>query len=322
MTSDAPRLSTDLAEDPLQEDSRGARTTAPSTRVAAWRTAGILLALCGLLLMPLPNDYRALWFGAASDTFHVPLFALLTYLLVQYCWPGQAIAVIGVALAVATGAELIQPLVGRSASWRDLAYGVLGVGMAAAAVQTKLPLAIRLALVALLGIWPVAQAGPVVSDAIHAWRTFPVLADFAAPFATRRWLRNGTTIQPVGELAQMHFDAHPQQGAGAILLPIVRDWTQYERLEVEFSFEGAPLLFLISVRDGKKLPPELPRYDLWKRYPPGRHRVEIDLAELARGGNFPPIELDRVQSLHLVAYDDLPRTVLVWPIRLTGRKPN
>jgi hypothetical protein len=102
---------------------------------------------------------------------------------------------------------------------------------------------------------------------------------------------------------------------------VIRDWTAYKTLEVSFEFEGEPLLLLISVRDGKKLPPELPRFDLWRRYPPGQHDVRIDLNELARGGNFPPIELNRVQSLHLVAFSDRPRVVIVRHIALTDLKP-
>jgi hypothetical protein len=104
-----------------------------------------------------------------------------------------------------------------------------------------------------------------------------------------------------------------------VLLPVVRDWSKYERLIVDFSFKGDPLLFLISVRDGKPVPDDEPRFDLWKRYPPGDHHVEIKLADLARGSDeFQPLEIDRIQSLHLVAVDQQPRTVRIGTIRLEG----
>jgi hypothetical protein len=157
-------------------------------------------------------------------------------------------------------------------------------------------------------------------DALNAWRSFPVLADFQSPFDDRRWLFSEAELQRAPEGALLKLSAQKRSGSGIVLLPAVRDWTDYERLEIDFSFEGEPLLFLISVRDGKKLPPELPRYDLWRRYKPGTHHVRIELSELARGGNFPPIELDRVQSLHLIGFDDQPRTLLLEPIRLTGKK--
>ena len=291
-----------------------------SARTVAWRTIGVFAALGTLLLIPLPNDYRARWFGTATDLLHVPIFAALTWLLARFCWPRHLPTAIGLALAVAIGAELVQPIVGRSASWRDITLGVMGIGLTAAALQPRWPWACRAVVVAALGLTPLVYVSPVLIDAYRAWRTFPLLADFDAPFATRRWWLDGATLTPAGDIALVRYDANPEHGAAVVLFPVVRDWTGYERLEVEFSFEGEPLHLLISVRDGKRLPPELPRFDLHRRYPPGRHRVEIELADLARGGDFPPIELDRVQSLHLVAYDNAPRSIRLSPIRLSGKK--
>jgi hypothetical protein len=294
---------------------------APSLPAALWRTTLIFAAVGTLLLMPLPNDYRALWFGATTDLVHVPLFALLTYPLIRYCWPGYAGVVVTAALVVALGAEAVQPLVGRSASWRDFYYGAVGVLIAVVALRQNWPLGCRLLLIALLTAWPLSRAAPVVIDGFRAWNSFPVLADFQGRLSTRRWLLQGARVQPQGDHAVVEFAADPEHGTGMILLPVVRDWTAYERLVIDFSFEGEPLLFLISVRDGKPVPDDEPRFDLWKRYPPGKHHVEIELADLARGTkHFSPIELDRIQSLHLVAVDNEPRTLNIGIIRLEGRK--
>jgi len=292
----------------------------PSVQAAVFRTLIILAALASLLLVPLPNGYRALWVGALGDTVHVPMFAVLTYLLVRFCWPNRMIEIVAIACLLAAGAEIVQPLFGRSASWRDLAYGVVGIAMAVVVLQRRWSLPLRAAALAALAVWPVAHVGPVLIDAYRGWRNFPVLADFNGPFCDRRWLLQRAQLRPTKGSAIVDFAAAPDSGAGMILLPIVRDWTAYERLVIDFSFEGEPLFLLISVRDGKKLPPEMPRFDLWRHYQPGQHHVEIDLADLERGGDFPPIELDRVQSLHLEAYDDQPRTVRIGAIRLEGRK--
>jgi hypothetical protein len=123
-----------------------------------------------------------------------------------------------------------------------------------------------------------------------------------------------------GGAQRFSFPPNLSRGTSAILFPVIRDWSEYETLEVSFEFEGKPLLFLISVRDGKKLPPELPRFDLWRRYSSGKHDVKIDLNELAQGGAFPPIELHRVQSLHLVAFSDEPQSIVVRRIALADRK--
>ena len=284
------------------------------------KAAAVLLVAAGLLLVPMGNGYRALWYGEATDFCHVPLFFLLTWLLTRFLFPRRLLLSAAVAAAIACGAEVVQPFVGRSASWRDLLYGLLGIAAAAVWLQSQWRTSLRLLLIALLIVWPMWRAGPAALDAVWAWRAFPELAISSSPCEERRWYLQGTRMERLPGRTRFHFAANKEGGSGAILLPVVRDWTGYETLEVSFEFEGEPLVLLISVRDGKKVPPELPRFDLWRLYEPGRHDVRISLADLARGGNFPPIELDRVQSLHMVAYDSQPRSVTVHRISLAGLK--
>src|SRR5207302_10628769 len=73
--------------------------------------SAILLVTAALLLLPLDNSYRALWYGAAMDACHVPLFAALTWLLGKLCPPKWRLWVIIAAISVACGAELVQPFV-------------------------------------------------------------------------------------------------------------------------------------------------------------------------------------------------------------------
>ena len=281
----------------------------------------VLAAACGLLLVPLDNQYRALWYGEVTDACHLPLFGLLTLFLAGYGWPQRQLAMVISAAALACIAELAQPVMGRSASWRDLVYGLLGVGAAAVWLRTEWRWPLRLVVIATLLAWPIWRTGPSLFDAFWAWKTFPVLAISGSPCEGRRWYLQDVQMDRIESGAtRFYFPPNTTSGKSAILFPVIRDWTAYETLEVSFEFEGEPLLFLISVRDGKKLPPELPRYDLWRRYSPGKHDVQIDLNELAQGGNFPPIELHRVQSLHLVAFSDRPQSIIVRRIALTDRK--
>src|SRR5438874_6511647 len=140
--------------------------------------AAILLVAAALRLLPLDNSYRALWYGAAMDACHVPLFAVLTWLLGKLCPPKWWPWIVAGAIGMACGAELVQPFVGRSASWRDLVYGLIGVALAAVWLRAESPWLLRSALTVLLIAWPAAQTGPVLIDAFQAWREFPVLADF------------------------------------------------------------------------------------------------------------------------------------------------
>jgi hypothetical protein len=281
--------------------------------------AAALIAGVVLLLLPLGNDYRARWYGDATDASHVVLFAVLTCALAAFDGSKRRWIAALLAACLAAAAEAVQPLIGRSASWRDLLYGALGIAMAVVWLSPGKRWLRALAIFG-LAVWPGIQTGPLLWDAFLAWRAFPMLSRFESPWEARRWyFQQVRLISTEPGAAALEFAAD-EQGSGAILFPVVRDWAGYETLEIDFSFEGPPMIFLISVRDGKKLPPELPRYDLWRRYEPGEHRVRIDLDELARGGEFPPIDLHRVQSLHLVAYSKQPHLVILERIELTGRK--
>jgi hypothetical protein len=295
--------------------------SSPRTTPRLWIAAVVLAAAGGLLLVPLDNSYRARWYGEVLDAGHVPLFGLLTFFFAGYVWPRRRGLMIFFAVALACGAELVQPLIGRSASWRDAAYGLLGVAAAAVWLRADWSWMLRLAIVAGLLAWPGWRTGTYVFDAVWAWQSFPELAISRSPWEERRWELQGVQMAETTSGAQrMQFSPNKSHGSSAVLYPVVRDWTAYETLDISFESEGEPLLFLISVRDGKKLPPELPRFDLWRRYPPGRHDVRIDLAELARGGDFPPIELHRVQSFHLVAFSNRRQAIVVHRIALTDRK--
>lgn len=280
---------------------------------------GLAAFAAALLFVPLPNDYRALWYGETMDACHVVLFALLTWSLARFVWPEKRLLPALLAAALAVSAEIVQPLIGRSGGLRDLAYGLLGIAIAVVWLSSTGRL-LKVAAMLALAAWPAINTAPLLIDAYWAWRSFPVLARFDSPLEERRWMLQGVRIVAPRPGSAVFEFAPSKSGSGAILLPVVRDWTGYQTLEVDFSFDGEPMMFLISVRDGKKLPPELPRYDLWRRYEPGTHQVRIDLEELARGGSFPPIDLTRVQSLHLVAYSDRVQIVELSRIELTGRK--
>ena len=151
-----------------------------------WKTAAILAAAGGLLLAPLDNSYRALWYGELQDACHVPLFFVLT-LLLAYAWPGRQFAVVAVAAGLAAAIEVVQPLTGRSASWRDLLYGLIGVTLAALWMARSWRWLLRLVLAALLLAWPAWRVGPSLFDAAWAWRSFPELAVSGSPFERCRW---------------------------------------------------------------------------------------------------------------------------------------
>lgn len=295
-------------------DSRSAHTL--DFRTSLLRAAAILALLGVLLLVPVPVDNPAIWAGEASDFLHVPIFAALTYLLARFCFPRQRAVVLIAAACLAVGAEAIQPFFTRSASWRDAIYGLLGVGIAAALLVKSLPPLARMAVILALAAVPLWRTGPTVIDAFHGWLAFPTIASFDGLFATRRWHLRNAQMQSLGDHARLSTRGNMAEGSGGVLIPLVRDWSAYRRLEFDINLAGPPVLFLVSIRTGGKRPQEQAHYDLVERYPPGRHHISIDLPAMQPVGNDIPLELDRIQSLLLIAFDEEPRTVEVSSIRL------
>jgi hypothetical protein len=299
---------------------------------AVWRnvrfgSAALVLGLVAVVLvMPLPNHYRSPWLQKLMDLGHVPLFALLmvcVWLLVRRrIW-----LAIGIVTAMAIAAEIGQGFAGRSQDPLDILRSLIGAAIGALALHLfRRPIrwrSITTGLVAVLALaaWPIWDSVPVLIDAVWAYRAFPVLSDFSSPWEARRWLLTGAVLerQPAADLGrpwigQLHVDA---SGGAAILFPVVRDWSSYQRLSVTFSFAGDPLDILISVRDGRPVAPPRRRFDLEQRYTAGKHGVVIDLVELGAGTRFAPLDLSRVQSFHFVVTQSAgPRTLFVHSVTL------
>jgi VanZ family protein len=279
-------------------------------------TFGLAIVCLGLavagLLVPLPNQSRSPWVSKLLDVGHVPLFALVTVcfwrLVGRRIWLAFSLAVVS-----AVAAEVGQTFVDRSGDLLDVVRGLLGALIAVVWLQLR-PRAVAWrriaagsAITCALAAWPFWDCGPILLDAVRAYRSFPVLSDFQSPWEPLRWFTDGALLKRVaavehGEGWAGRLDVSPHQGGnGAILFPIVQDWSSYRRLGCTFSFSGEPLRILISVRDGRKARPPLRRFDLERVYVAGRHRVVIDLHDLAAGQRFAPLDLTRIQSFHIVA---------------------
>jgi hypothetical protein len=303
------------------------------TKWPRWALAGAAgLAVVAALGVPLPSSWRVPWWAKLSDLAHLPVFALLTWVVYRAVpwgwWPAVAAATM-----VAAACEAGQAVLGRSGNVADWVRGALGsllavvCGHAFAQPRTLPRVAGHLVLAAALVAWPVADALPALMDAVVAYRSFPVLCDFQTRWEVLRWYTENATLERVADpeaearwAGRVEFLPGGRGFAGAVLFPVVRDWSGYRRLCCEFSVAGDPLALALSVRDGRKLPEPARRVHLERRYPAGRHRVCVDLPALARGEEFAPVDLARVESFHLVVSDlDRPRTVFVHGIRLEGR---
>ncbi len=275
----------------------------------------LIFSAAAILLVPLPNEYRAAWTTALMDLAHLPLFALLTFGFWRWlrCRLWQAFAV-GSAISIAV--EFCQPLISRTASVFDAVWGILGCALAALFIlasgrpMSRKRIAITAVAAVALVAWPLVQTVPIVLDAYRAYRSFPVLCEFQTDLEVGRWQ------VAMASLDRVKYDRTSERWAGKVrffpcnsgesslvLFPVVADWTGYRRFCCELSVKGEPISLLVSIRDGEKVSKPLRRFDLLQRYEAGWHRISIDLDELARGGTFAPVHTSKVQSIHLVSYD-------------------
>jgi hypothetical protein len=276
--------------------------------VPAIVATGVLFVL---LLAPIPGRFSAPWIGALQDLTHVPLFAIFPGLLARVagCGPWSAAAM---AFALAVVIEPIQDLVGRSANLDDLIRGTFGIALSmswrlSAAIRPSWRRwALRLAALGVCGGIPLAGAWPTLADAVASYQAFPVLADFSSREQWRRWKIDGCQLncEPRAEglgVGMLRSFADSKRPPSIILFPILRDWSRYDGLNVEFELDGDPLAITLSVRDGRRVKPPRRRFDRFGTYAAGRHRVTLDLKAIARGAPaVAPIDVAAVQSFHII----------------------
>ncbi len=294
-------------------------------RVLAWTVPALALVIF-LLLTPLPSSWHGTWQSKFFDLGHVPLFGALTvYLwLVLRSWPPA----VGIALAVAALAELVQEHFGRTSSLMDFVNGVLGVAAAFVAVRacqgprTFRRLALHALVIVALVAWPLADNGPYLLDAFEGARAFPTLADFATERQLLRWAPTQAVLErrpdaqrPSGASARLELlpgpDKDPEKYPGAALEAIVRDWGRYGRLRCSFTVVGEPLVVVLSVR-GRDAAGGSTHYQFEKTYAPGEHTADVDLAAAAPQARPHPLNLADVRYFQVFVYRrDSPRTLVL-----------
>ena len=271
----------------------------------------VLAALVAALFVPVPGRLAPPWIGSLEDLAHAPLFAVVAWAL-RRLMGGRTVLAAVMALSLAAVVEPLQSYVGRSQSMDDFVHGACGIAiflgwtLAARIATTWRRRAVRLACLAIGAALPLADAWPTLADGWASWREFPVLADFSSPWEDRRWSVQDCRLScEPGPRAEgdgvLQCEAGGPPHPSITLFPIRRDWSPLSSLQVEFTVEGGPLPMTLSVRDGRRVTPPQRRFDRREVYQDGRHRVGVDLHELARGaGEVAPVDVGAVQSFHLI----------------------
>jgi hypothetical protein len=218
----------------------------------------------------------------------------------------------------------------RSADFFDFLRGAIGSLLVVVFVRGfRRPISIssvlsHMAIAALLIVWPLADAVPKLWDAVEAYRSFPVICDFQTRWQSHRWSKDHATVERVSGaewqgrwVGRMEFRPNEVNSAAVILFPVNRDWSQYHQLCCDFVVLNSTADLLISVRDGRRVTGPKKRFDMEREYLPGAHHVRIDLDSLARGDEFSPLDLTRIQSFHLVVqHMEQPKLLIVQKVWL------
>lgn len=287
-------------------------------RLRGW--SGVLLAVClaVVFLVPLPYEpHHRLLFTLLSNASHLPILAATTAALYYLGFARRRLLWIALAAcAMAVLVEVVQPLVGRTAGWRDLLSGGLGVAIAVAAVVVWRPgrhPALRWA----HGLVACALLLVVLAPAWTEWRTirwreraFPVLADFEEAADLLPWeIRGGTREAPSSIARTDEFATSGRMGlrvslgagqrAGLRYAAGSMNWEPYTTLRFDIFNPGTAFRLGLLIDDwGDE---EGPRQAYVRGFvlKPGLNEFRLPMSEIREGPRPHKLDLTTITRLSL-----------------------
>jgi hypothetical protein len=291
------------------------------------------LALTAAALVPLPRHPVT---DPLSDIVHAPLFAAFAW---WWCRrdarPASFPRVAGaLALSALVGGlvEVAQGQTGRQASARDVGSDVLGaVAGCALALARERAGATRgsfaaVGILALVLSWW-TPVGTLV-DRGRQWRALPLLASFEDDSELGRWACEGCEAARDARHAtdgrsslRVRFEPGPYPGVG--LVSLLGDWTAYRGLRFDLYVEGSdPVPLRVKIEDGAHDGTPTDCFQRTLDLAPGAHRVEVDLADVAKGPRGRRLDLARVKLFKVFAVGPrAARTVYLDDLRLVAGGP-
>jgi hypothetical protein len=329
-------------------DDRGRRARSGLPAATAGRRRVVLLLLAaGMALLPLSpiawHDRDGVG-RALADAVHFPLFGLFTVLLLAGLAGSRrrvrlATAAIG-GSATALVIEIVQPLVRREASLRDLTIGLTGVAAALGGAY----LWERRAGTLLRSAYAILVAGLLLAflqPAWTAWRAvlwrrdhFPRLAGFETDLELPLWRpQGGSETEPtrIGRSTErareggsaLRIDAGPGWWAGAHYAAGRHDWRSCRALAFavfEPHARGRPLW--LRVDDSREWTGAESSFRRRLTLQPGWNEFRIPLTELAGGPAAGALDLGAITWIVWFNGERLPpRTIYLDDVRLTGCAP-
>lgn len=308
----------------LSPDATASSQTRAAKTDLKWRLGLLGLAVMApLLFAPIgPDYYSHRLYQAAWDLGHIPCFALIAYLMRRSLQDRLPLGGLGWILLLSSGAlllgglvELVQFLIGRSASGKDLFHDWLGaflVGVLYGPIQRGLSPLLRWSLrgcaLVLLGA-ALAPFAVLAYDYGLAVRQFPLLASFEEASELSRWkgLRHERVpLYPAdGQYAlRIRFEGEGYEGVSFSHFP--GNWQGYQFLELSIYNEGEALKATLRIHDARHVRGEMAYGDRYNRHfvvEPGWNHFRIPLQEVARAPTTRPMEMERIRNLGLFVHN-------------------
>lgn len=213
---------------------------------------GIGVAL--LLLLPLPAGWSAGWRAECLNRMHVPLMGICCMALERFfrATAGRnKRSVFSAALSASLLTaliEIIQPWFHRTADFGDFMWGMAGIGAgtlwngAGMLQSVRVRVIVRVLAVVSLLAPPLAWAAQVLMAQQVADRRFPVLTDFTGRLGGFFWTMEPAVASHSEQISghgQMMLERTRQKAASAHLDARGRDWTLFDRLEIDGTLEAS-----------------------------------------------------------------------------------
>lgn len=233
-----------------------------------------------------------------TNALHFPAFFLLTLVLFALwsrrfpTWGRALLTIGGILIATVLGTEIIQPLFGRNASIGDILAGLYGVTLALLSLiifHYHHRHTATIFTTTLLAIGTTTFARPLYLEIQAARvqnRAFPLLVDSNERLMLRLWrpVFSGKDdkvtreiVSTPGQPAALKVTIEKGSYAGVRLSANDQDWSEYNYLEIDLSYEGAPTQIAVRVDDYGDCREYDDRFNATFELPAGETKIRVHI---------------------------------------------
>lgn len=289
-------------------------------------TLAVLTAAC---FGPVRVRGDARFWGHVFDVGHIPMWAWLAAVLL-YALPERVqpmarrnLLAFALAVALAVGVELLQPLFGRSRSFTDVLNDLIGAGLALTGIAAwrrsgswvwRGGHALAVAGALLIALWPAYEEWRGIR-----WRQthFPSLGGFEDETELKLWQAQGGSLGQPTHLALTRARASEGERAlrvlggagdwaGASYAAGGKDWTPFRALALDVFNPREPFTLFVRVDDDAGSPQGAGRFERGFDLARGWNRLRLPLVEVARGSKERGLNLRAIRRVAVFTGDGQP----------------